>query len=113
MRAVQEFHDGGREHLPVRRVVAEEAELGHDDAERRGEGELPPRVADEHDAHPDQHEGSNGQHHLGPVPGVATLHQPALPDRLRQVGVEALVARQTRRDAAWTGRRQAQEKVPA
>ena len=48
------------------RVVAEEAELGHDHAEGGGQDELEPRVAEHHEADPEANE-RHDESRSGPV----------------------------------------------
>ena len=78
--------------LPVRGVVAEEPELGHDEPEHRGDEQLPPRVADEHE----RHAGPGERRHRQPdVPGVgevATSQQAGVAHLPQQLGVQADVS---------------------
>ena len=73
----------------MRTVVAEEAELGHHDAERGREQQLEPGVAQQEHAGPDGPEGEHRGQDPGPVVGVAAAQQAAVADLAGEVGVEA------------------------
>ncbi len=74
------------EHLPVCGVVAEEAELRDDDAERSGEDQLEPRVAEQEEPHPDREERRDVRADLQPVVAVLALEEPGVLDVLHQLG---------------------------
>jgi hypothetical protein len=63
------------EDLVVCGIVSQEAELGEHDRQRRGEHELEPRVAKEHEDNPDRDERRNQSDDLEPVVGIAPLEQ--------------------------------------
>ncbi len=89
-------HDPGRrvvpdrraEDLPMCRVVTEEPELGHQQAQRRREQQLEPRVAEDQEAGSDGEPRPDAERDQGPVVAVATLKQVAGADGRRQLGVE-------------------------
>ena len=77
---VQSFPTAGLEDLAVGCVVAEEPQLGHDDASHAGAEQLPPAIADPDEASiqaPDQH----GADQFGPVVPVPAAHE--IPGRER------------------------------
>jgi hypothetical protein len=64
------------EDLTVRGVMAQERDLGHQNREDSGVGELPPAVADPDETHDPGGQDENGTDQLGPVVAVARRISP-------------------------------------
>ena len=74
-------------------VVAEEADLGEEQGLERGHGQLPPRVAHQHEHGPAADQQRNGGRDLPQVVAGAALQQPRLLDLPGKLSVFAAAAR--------------------